>query len=111
MEIHGRVVGSVRILDLKGKLVLDEGLTRLRDEIESARREGHDLLLNLAAVPYIDSAGLGEIVRSQAALGRPGEKLKLLHVNERVRDLLSVAHLHSILEVFDSEEAAVESFS
>jgi len=111
MEIHGRVVGNVTILDLKGKLVLDEGLGQLRDAIEAARRDGHRLLLNLAAVPYIDSAGLGEIVRGHAALGEPGEKLRLLHANERVRDLLSVAHLHPVVEMFDNEAAALASFS
>jgi anti-anti-sigma factor len=111
MEINGRIVGGVTILDLRGKLVLDEDLMRLREEVDSVVGRRGKLLLNLEAVPYIDSAGLGEIVRTQAAVSRDGEKLKLLHVNKRVQDVLSTAHLQSTLEVYDSEAAALESFS
>ena len=112
MQIDERLVGDVKILDLTGKMTLGEGDELLRDKVNSLVHQGHKkLVLNLEGVPYIDSAGLGEIVRGHAALGEPGEKLRLLHANERVRDLLTVAHLHPVVEMFDNEAAALASFS
>jgi anti-sigma B factor antagonist len=111
MEIVGRVVGNVTILELRGKLVLDEELRRLRAEVDSVVDQGRELLLNLQAVPYVDSAGLGEIVRTHATVCRQGGRLKLLHVNERIQGLLAIAHLQSVVETFDSEAAALRSFS
>jgi anti-sigma B factor antagonist len=110
MEIHGRVVGNVTILDLKGKLVLDEGLGQLRDAIEAARRDGHRLLLNLAAVPYIDSAGLGEVVRTYTTVSRQGGSLKLLSLTKRIQDLLAITKLLTVFETFENEQDAIKSF-
>jgi len=111
MNIQGRVAGNVTILELQGKLVLDDGLRRLRDEVDAAVREGRELLLDLQGVPYVDSAGLGEIVRTHATVCRQGGRLKLLHVNERIQGLLLTAHLQSVVETFDSEAAALKSFA
>ena len=65
MQIEERVVGNVTILDLKGKVTLGEGDEVLKDKINSLiHQDRKRILLNFADVPYIDSAGLGEIVRT-----------------------------------------------
>lgn len=112
MEIQERVANDVMILDLKGELILGEGDQRLRDKINSVLHQGHKLLLlNLEEVPYIDSAGLGEIVRTYATVNRQGGRLKLLHLGKRIRDLMSITKLLTVFEAFENESEAVKSFS
>ena len=73
MQIEERVVDDVTILDLKGKMTLGEGDELLKDKIASLVSQGNKkILLNLEAVPYIDSAGLGEIVRTYTSISRQG---------------------------------------
>jgi anti-sigma B factor antagonist len=111
MEINERVVGDVTILDMDGRLALEEGDRLLRDKVKSVVSHGRTLLvLNLAAVPYVDSAGLGQIVRTYTTLSREGGRLRLLHANKRLVDLLSVTKLLSIFELFDSEAEALRGF-
>jgi anti-sigma B factor antagonist len=69
------------------------------------------LLLNLEGVPYIDSAGLGEIVRTYTTVSRQGGSLKLLNLTKRITDLLAITKLLTVFETFDSETDALKSFS
>ena len=112
MQIEERVVGGVTILDLSGKMTLGEGDELLREKIASLINAGHkQMLLNLDGVPYIDSAGLGEIVRTYTTVSRQGGKLKLLNLTKRIEDLLSITKLLTVFEVYDSEAEAIQSFS
>ena len=73
MQIEERAVGDVVVLDLKGRLTLGEGDELLKDKVNSLLNQGHKkIVLNLADVPYIDSAGLGEIVRTFTTVSRQG---------------------------------------
>jgi anti-sigma B factor antagonist len=112
MQIEERVVGGVTILDLSGKMTLGEGDELLREKIASLVNAGQKhLLLNLDGVPYIDSAGLGEMVRSYTTVSRQGGKLKLLNLTKRIEDLLSITKLLTVFETFDSEAEAIQSFT
>jgi anti-sigma B factor antagonist len=112
MEIVERTVSDVSVLDLKGKMTLGEGDELLKDKINSLLSDGKKkLVLNLEGVPYIDSAGLGEIVRTFTTVSRQGGKLKLLNLTKRIEDLLSITKLLTVFETFDSEPDAVKSFS
>ena len=112
MEIDERPTGEVIILDLKGKLTIGEGDELLKGKVNSLIQQGHrKLLLNLEGVPYADSAGLGEIVRTYTTVNRQGGKLKLLHLTKRIEDLLSITKLLTVFETFESEQEAVQSFS
>ena len=112
MEIVERTVNDVTVLDLKGKMTLGEGDELLKDKINSLLAAGKKkLLLNLEAVPYIDSAGLGEVVRTYTTVSRQGGSLKLLNLTKRITDLLSITKLLTVFETFDSENEAVRSFS
>jgi anti-sigma B factor antagonist len=111
MQIEERVVGDVTILDLKGKMTLGEGDELLKDKINSLIHQGQKkLLLNLEGVPYIDSAGLGEIVRTYTTVSRQGGSLKLVNLTKRITDLLSITKLLTVFETFDAEKDAVASF-
>lgn len=112
MQIDERLVGDVKILDLTGKMTLGEGDELLRDKVNSLVHQGHkNLILNLEGVPYIDSAGLGEIVRTYTTVSRQGGKLKLLGLTKRIQDLLSITKLLTVFETYDDEQDAVKSFS
>jgi anti-sigma B factor antagonist len=112
MQIDQRVIGDVTILDLKGKMTLGEGDELLKEKINSLLQQGHkNLILNLEGVPYIDSAGLGEVVRTYTTVSRQGGKLKLLNLTKRIQDLLAITKLLTVFETFDHEQEAVRSFS
>jgi anti-sigma B factor antagonist len=112
MQIDERFVGDVVVLDLKGKITLGEGDELLKDKVNSLVNQGYKkIVLNLEGVPYIDSAGLGEVVRTYTTVSRQGGNLKLLNLTKRITDLLSITKLLTVFETFDSESAAVQSFS
>ncbi len=111
MKIVERTVDDVVILDLHGKILIGEGDDALRDAVNKVVDSGKTrLLLNLADVPYVDSAGLGEIVRCYTTVSRKGGKLKLINLTKKIQDLLSITKLLTVFETYDSEAEAVKSF-
>jgi len=111
MEIEERKLESVVVLDLKGKLTIGEGDELLKERINDLMQQGHkNLLLNLEDVPYVDSAGLGEIVRTYTTVSRQGGSLKLVNLTKRITDLLAITKLLTVFDTFDSEAEAVSSF-
>ncbi len=112
MKIDERAVDGVTILDLQGKMLIGEGDELLREKINQLVENGTErIVLNLAEVPYVDSAGLGEIVRCYTTVSRKNGKLKLLHLTKRIHDLLSITKLLTVFETYDTEEEAVKSFT
>jgi anti-sigma B factor antagonist len=112
MQIEERAVGDVVVLDLKGRITLGDGDQLLKDKVNSLVNQGHKgIVLNLAGVPYIDSAGLGEIVGSYTTVSRQSGSLKLLNLTKKITDLLAITKLLTVFETFDSEDEAVRSFS
>jgi anti-sigma B factor antagonist len=111
MKIVERTVSDVVILDLHGKILIGEGDDALRDAVTRLVDSGKTkILLNLAEVPYVDSAGLGEIVRCYTTVSRKGGRLKLLNLTKKIKDLLSITKLLTVFETHESEDEAVKSF-
>ena len=111
MQIDERTLGGVTILDMKGKMTLGDGDELLRKKVAGVVEKGcKNIVLNLGDVPYIDSAGLGEIVRTYTTVSRQGGSLKLLNLTKRITDLLSITKLLTVFDTFDSEGEAVKSF-
>ena len=111
MQIEERPLGDVIILDVTGKLTIGEGDELLKDKINSLIQQGHKkLILNLEGVPYVDSAGLGEIVRTYSTVSRQGGNLKLLNLTKRIEDLLSITKLLTVFDTYESEQEALNSF-
>ena len=93
------------MLDLKGQMTLGEGDEMLKDKCKSIMASGRrKLVLNLGAVPYIDSAGLGEIVRSYTLVSRLGGRVWLSYPTKRISDLLSITKLEGVFEIAEPEE-------
>lgn len=111
LSIRNRRVGGVTIMDLTGKIVIGESNralhTALRDAAESDRR---DVIVNLGSVSAIDSSGLGELVAGFASLEKSGGSMKLLNLSDRINELMTITKLHTVFDIFDDEDDAVESY-
>jgi secondary thiamine-phosphate synthase enzyme len=106
-----RQSGHVTIVDLSGKITLGEGSGLLRSTIKDLVTAGNkNILLNLADVSYLDSAGLGEMVGSYATVTNQGGQIKLLNVQSKVHDLLQITKLYTVFAAFSDEAEAVRSF-
>lgn len=111
MNVAHREVEGIEILDLRGRLTagtesgtLSKAITRLVSEGKS------NLILNLKHVDFLDSSGLGMLVVCFAAIQQQGGILKLTNVSRRHMELLILTKLTAVLELFDNERDAVNSF-
>ena len=111
MTIQERVVGSVTVLDFSGKLILGDGDALLKDKIHSLVFQGRkQIVLNMGAVSYVDSSGLGALVASSVTGKSNGGQIKLVSLTKRLQDLLAIAKLLTVFESYDSEAEAINSF-
>jgi anti-sigma B factor antagonist len=112
MKISTRKSANVVIIDIDGKIVLGEGDVEIKNAVDNLLARGNkSFLLNLAKVSYLDSAGLGEIIRCFTTLRKNGGNFKLLSPSQRVIDLLTITKLLDVFDTFDNEATAVASFS
>ena len=112
MTVSTRQVDGVTIVDLSGRITLDEGSTLLRDTIKQLASQGQKhVLLNLSEVHYIDSSGIGELVNAFTTMRDQGGELKLLNLTRKVHDLIQITKLHTVFDIKDDEAAAIQAFS
>jgi anti-sigma B factor antagonist len=110
MKITTEKVGSVMVITVIGKILIGEGDDALREMVIAAADKGHTkMVLDLAQVPYIDAAGLGEIVRSHTLLSRKGGRLVLCNLTRSITDLLTITKLLTAFPTFESREGAVKA--
>ena len=111
MKFSFRKAGKVTILDVEGKILLGDGDIEIKQTVDDLIRKGqNEILLNLAKVPYVDSAGLGEIIRCFTALRKNGGMLKLLAPNRRLLDLFAITKLLNVFDCYEDEATALASF-
>ena len=112
MQIKERTVDSVVILDISGKILIGDGEVQLKRKLTQLLENGHrQMIINLGEVPYMDSSGLGAIVRCFTAVRRAGGELKLINLTQRLLDLLTITKLTTVFETYDTEEQALQSFA
>lgn len=112
MDFSVRDIGDVAVLDLSGKLTRADGSDVLRSAVDALLAGGRNrVLLNLAHVPYMDSAGIGEIVSAHKRMTATGGTVKLLNPMKRVYDVLQLVKLDSIFETYQDEPTALASFN
>jgi anti-sigma B factor antagonist len=106
-----RQVGSVTIVDISGRIELGQESAAVRDMVADLLSQGHKhILLNLGAVDYIDSAGLGSLVAAFASVRKQGGDLKLLNLTSKVIDVMQITRLYTVFDVATDEATAVKSF-
>jgi anti-sigma B factor antagonist len=108
--VKARRLDDVVILDINGRLTLGEGTVTLREALQKLLEDGdRKLVLNLAEVDYVDSAGLGELITGYTTVRARGGQLKLLNLTRRIQDLLQITKLLTVFDSFDSETEAIKS--
>ncbi len=111
LSINDRQVGDVVVLDLDGNIRIGGGSVALHNAIRRLVEEGQNrILLNLARVNSIDSCGLGELISSYVSLNKNGGQVKLLHLTQRVRELMTITKLLTVFDVYEKESKALDSF-
>jgi anti-sigma B factor antagonist len=111
MQIVERQAGDVTILDLTGRLILDDGFEVLRQTLSRLVGRGHcKVLMNFAGVTYLDSAGVGLIACKYLTLHRYNGELKLCSLHARSYEVLHITKLLNVFESYDSEAEALASF-
>ena len=111
LNITERRNKSIVILDLKGNIRLGESSRELHNEIRKLVETGEKkILLNLADVSSMDSSGLGELVSAYATVQRGGGELKLVHLTDRISELMMITKLLTVFDVYENEEAAANGF-
>jgi anti-sigma B factor antagonist len=111
MTCSTREVGDVTIIDLAGRITVQDGADEFRDLARDLLgRDRVKLVLNMQQVPYIDSTALGELIRTFTSVTRHNGSVKLLNVTHHVHQLLVITSLLSVFDLFESEDDAVRSF-
>lgn len=112
LKMRTRESNGVMIVDLTGQITLGEASAAVRDEVRDQIGHGFNkILLNLADVTYIDSAGLGELTAAYTSVKNRNGQLKLLNLTKRVHDLMQITKLYTVFDVYDDEKKAVASFA
>ncbi len=111
LKLNTREVKDVTVIDLSGRITMGEACAAIRDEIHDEIGHGvKKVVLNLADVSYIDSAGLGELTAAWTSLKNREGQLKLLNLTKRVHDLMQITKLYTVFDVYDDEKKAIASF-
>ena len=110
VQITRRDVGPVTVLDLKGKLAGEAGVTLL-NTVETLVQGGRQqVLVNLGSVSFVDSGALGTLLSLRGSIANQGGALKLSNVTSRISDLLVTTKLEMVFDTFESEPDALQSF-
>jgi len=111
MQVVTRQVGNATVLDVSGRITLGEGNIALREIVRDLADKGQKrVVLILGNVQYIDSSGVGELVKTHTTLRNQGGQLKLASLNKRVSDLLHMTRLSAVFDIQTDEASAIASF-
>ncbi len=106
-----REVNGVNVIDLEGRIVLGEESNAFREKVKGLLAAGKKkIVLNLANVTYIDSAGLGTLVATFHSARSQGATLKLANLGQKFKEVLQVTKLMTVFDTYENEAAAVQSF-
>jgi anti-sigma B factor antagonist len=111
MQVPVRRREQVTILEPAGQVTSSGGDEALRRAVlEAVGGTAGQVLINLESVDFIDSSGVGELIAAHTTLSKRGGTLKLLKLSPKVHDVLQIAQLFTVFEVFDDEDEAIASF-
>jgi anti-sigma B factor antagonist len=112
LKMTNREVDGVSVVALDGRIVLGEESNALREKVKSLIAEGKKkVVLNMANITFIDSAGLGTLVAAHHSAKSQGAALKLAHLGSKFQEVLQITKLLTVFDVYNSEAEAVASFA
>jgi anti-sigma B factor antagonist len=110
-DIHTRAVGRVIVVEAVGRFTGIDGHTKLRDLLHVLTNSGtKKFVLHLERVEFIDSSGIGELLRSHFVVREKAGELKLACVNAKVMDVLRISRMNTVFEIHPSESEAIQAF-
>jgi anti-sigma B factor antagonist len=110
MQATTRHIGDITVLDISGRITLGEGNVMLREIVRELADKGNKkIVLNLGEVQYIDSSGIGELVKTHTTVRNQGGQLRLVNLNKRVNDLLQLTKLSAVFDIEGDEASAIRS--
>lgn len=107
LNMNSRPVGDVVVIQCNGRIVAGGEVFSLQSHIGDALNKQRDVILQLEQVDFIDSSGLGALVRLASTAREKGGDLKLCGVHQRVRKTLELTHMLALFETYDSEAEAI----
>jgi anti-sigma B factor antagonist len=110
LSLETREVGQVTIVRCNGRIVSGDESESLRTHVAWLLRDRRAIVLHLGEVVFVDSAGLGTIVRSLTSVRQKGGDLKLCNVPDHTRKVLRMTNLDTLFDTHESEESAVSAF-
>jgi anti-sigma B factor antagonist len=109
-SVQIRQADKVSLVDVSGRLTSFEAQA-FREAIQQLLRQGNtDIVLNLTGLEYLDSSGIGELVRNYLAVIKKGGAMKVVGLAPKVDEILKVTQLYQVFPEFPDEESALESF-
>lgn len=108
MDLDIRESGNVCVLKLKGRLVSGEAVSQFENAFHQALATGHIfLILDLEALPYVDSSGIGSVVNALRQANKLGGTVKLVNPPSFVAKTFKMVGILSLFNVYESESDAV----
>lgn len=112
LRMTDREVSGVTVVEIEGRIVLGDESNSFREHVKGLLAAGKKkVVLNMSNVTYIDSAGLGTLVATYSSARAQGAMLKLSNLGNKFREVLQVTKLFTVFDVYDTESAAVQSFT
>ena len=112
MKIKERKRDGLAILEMSGKLMGGPDADTFDETLKTLVHEGiHNVIVNMERVKWVNSTGLGILIKGYSTLKKSGGELKLLKVSDRIENIFIVSKLYTVFESFQDEEEAVRSFS
>jgi len=110
MQITEKTVKEVVVLSIRGKILMGEDIAIKKKIDELVEKGNKKVVVDLAEVPYIDSSGLGELIRCYTTVKRSGGSLKLANLTQKIVDLLTITKLVTVFDYYNSVDEAINSF-
>jgi anti-sigma B factor antagonist len=111
LRITDREANGVSVVELDGRIVLGEESISFREKLKSLIAEGKKkIVLNMADIKYIDSAGLGALVAAHLSAKNHGASVRLCHLGKKCHEVMQITKLLTIFDVYETEAIAVGSF-
>jgi len=120
IEIKEKEIRGIIILEVSGRLVLGQESMDFRGKIREVLEKSDwikekwgwetRIVLDLGNLGFVDSAGLGAVIAARTSCVSRGAAIKLANLTKKMRDALAITKLVTVFDVYDSVEAAVNSF-
>lgn len=107
LRLDSRPVGDVMVVQCNGRIVAGTDVHSLQLHLRKVLPQYHDVVLQLERVDFVDSSGLGALVRLLSTARTSGGSLRLCSLQPNVRRVLEATHLITLFETYDSEADAI----